>query len=246
MATKLLYIEDFDIVSCEAKVLGVSKTEDERTDIILDQTCFYPRGGGQDWDTGSISSDNGNFSVEEVRLDHEGVVHHIGSFGDGEFGIGEPANCEVDIKTRETNTRLHSAGHLLDMAVQELASDWIPGRGAHYPHMSFVEYEVPSGTETDEALKERLQQKVSELTQSDYQNKLLFMSKDEMAKYCRHVPDNLPSNKPLRIVLYADDFGIPCGGTHVKSTQEVGQINITKVKIKKGLAKVSYAVAGIN
>lgn len=84
------------------------------------------------------------------------------------------------------------------------------------------------------------------LSISDYENQLQFMSKGEMAKYCRHVPHNLPANKPSRIVLYADDFGIPCGGTHVKNVREIGDITIAKAKIKKGLAKVSYAVAGIN
>lgn len=111
--------------------------------------------------------------------------------------------------------------------------------------MSFVEYQA-GDTEVAEGLTEEVQKKVNELSTSTYDNKLLFVSKDEMSKYCRHVPDNLPSNKPSRIVLYAEDFGIPCGGTHVKAANEIGQINITKIKAKKSLAKVSYSVEGIN
>jgi Ser-tRNA(Ala) deacylase AlaX len=226
--------------------VGIEQTEDGHMAVILDQTCFYPRGGGQDWDTGIIESTNGNFAVQEVRLDEQGNVHHIGGFTNGTFPVGETVQCKVNEATREINTRLHSAGHLIDMALSTFKPDWTPVRGAHYPHMSFVEYQVPDGEQIDDAFVKHLQAAVSELSKSTYQNQLRFMSKDEMTSYCRHVPENLPINKPSRIVLYADDFGIPCGGTHVKNVQEIGQITVTKAKIKKGLAKVSYTVAGIN
>lgn len=246
MPTKLLYLGDFDVTSAEAKVLELKNSEDGRIIVVLDQTCFYPRGGGQDWDTGKIISANAIFAVEEVRLDEQGVVNHIGSFEKGEFKPGETIECQVDAAARQINTRLHSAGHVIDMAVAALQSEWLAARGAHYPHMSFVEYEVPDGTEFDEALLPALQEKVNKLSISDYENQLRFMSKEEMGKYCRHVPPNIPNNKPSRIVLYADDFGIPCGGTHVKKVKEIGEIVITKAKIKKGLAKVSYRVKDIN
>lgn len=242
MATKLLYLEDFDVVSCEATIVDIQKTEDERTDVILDQTCFYPRGGGQDWDTGTI----GDFVVEEVRLDPDGVVHHIGSGEYNIYVIKSPVQCKVDAERRDANTRLHSAGHVLDMAMQTIKTDWVPGRGAHYPHMSFVEYDVPADAMTDEDFRAALEAKVNQVAQSAYQNQVKFVSKGELSQYCKHVPENIPTNKPTRVVLYADDFGIPCGGTHVKQLKDIGTIRITKLKIKKQVAKVSYAVDGIN
>lgn len=245
MATKLLYLEDFDVVSCEATVVSVDKNEDETYIVTLDQTCFYPRGGGQDWDTGLLKTAQSTFEVQEVRLDEQGAVQHIGWFKEGEFQSGETVKGEVETGRRQINTRLHSAGHVIDMSMSTLKPDWKPVRGGHYPHMSFVEYEAPEGAETGN-LTEKLQEKVNMLSINDYVNQLKFVNRDELAKYCRHVPDNIPTNKPTRVVLYADDFGIPCGGTHVKAVKEVGSIQITKIKIKKGLAKVSYAVQGIN
>ncbi len=246
MATQLMYLEDFGVVACDAAVVEIKDAEDGRTVIILDRTCFYPRGGGQDWDTGSIRSDVALFNISEVRLDELGVVQHIGSFESGTFEPGDSVQCRVDEARRNTNTRLHSAGHVIDMALSEVAPDWIPGRGGHYPHMSFVEYAVPDGTVVAEGLVQTIQDTVDGLLGSAYQNKLMFVSKDQMPKYCRHVPENVPSNKPSRIVLYADDFGIPCGGTHVRQTADIGQVTVTKIKVKQGLAKVSYVVAGIN
>ncbi len=240
MATRLLYLEDFDVTTCDASVVEIRKTEDDRSVVVLDQTCFYPRGGGQDWDMGMIN----DFSVEEVRLDEDGVVLHIGN-SDINWPVGTSVHCEVDVERRNVNTRLHSAGHLVDMAMVEFKPDWIPGRGGHYPHMSFVEYEV-NDSQLDPTLQTRVQDRVNVLASQNYSNKILFMPPEEMGKYCRHVPPNIPKNKPSRIVLYADNFGIPCGGTHVRSVREIGNVTITKLKIKNGLAKVSYAVQGIN
>ncbi len=246
MATELLYMNDFDVVSVDARIEAVDNLEDGKIDIILDQTSFYPRGGGQDWDTGRITGSETDFEVSEVRLDAEGVVHHIGTYTKGQYAVGDDVACEVDAERRQANTRLHSAGHLIDMAMTTVEPEWIAGKGAHYPHMSFVEYQVPTGAVAGEPMAQVLQMKLDQLLASTYQNRLLFVSKDEMAAYCRHIPDNIPVNKPSRVVLYADDFGIPCGGTHVRQVADIGQVTISKLKIKKDVAKVSYAVAGVN
>lgn len=245
MATKLMYLEDFDVVTCDAHVQTVEQGDDGRAVITLDQTCFYPRGGGQDWDEGTIKGPNGVLDVSEVRLDEDGVVQHLGTL-EGEIKPGDEVSCKVDEKRRSDNTRLHSAGHLVDMAVQQLGWPWEPGKGAHYPHMSFVEYDAPEAVITD-GMVEQLQRKLDDLVQNGvYENKILFMPVEEMHKYCRHVPTNIPANKPARIVLYADDFGIPCGGTHVRRVSDIGRVVIPKVKAKKGIVKVSYRVEGVN
>lgn len=235
MATKLVYMDDFGVTTCEATVKAIQQTEDERTAVILDQTCFYPRGGGQDWDTGTI----GDFIVEEVRLDPAGLVWHIGH---GRAEEGKTVTCHVDEKRRADNTRLHSAGHVLDMAMSKLKPNWVPGKGAHYPYMSFVEY---AGEEFEDDLLSKLQSHINQLLQAPTVNTIKFVSKDELSTYCRIVPENIPDNKPTRVVLYGD-FGVPCGGTHVQRLSEIGKLEVTKIKHKKGTVKVSYRVEGIN
>lgn len=229
-------MDDFGVVSCDAVVQSVSKTEDDRTDIVLDQTCFYARGGGQDWDMGSIH----DFRVEEVRLDEHGVAHHIGHGPTP--AVGQNVHCEVDQERRTINTRLHSAGHLVDMANNAINPTWIPGRGAHYPHMSFVEYTNADVTEDG---RETLQKEVDAILSQKVSNTMKYVTKEELSRMCRHAPDNLPANKPIRVVLYGD-FGVPCGGTHVQNVADIGTIEITKIKTKKGVTKVSYRVEGIN
>lgn len=239
--TELLYMNDFDVETCEAKILSLTTLEDGRIDMVLDQTCFYPRGGGQDWDMGEIRGNAKTFIVEEVRLDEAGEVHHIGKSAQGTFETGDSIRGEVDHHRRQLNTRLHSAGHVIDRAIDSLGLDWVATKGQHYPDLSAVEYAGTWDPENADNLKQDIEAKANEFTKSGSNNTLKFMTPDEMKSVCKHVPENLPTNKPSRVVLY-DDFGIPCGGTHVRNIADVGEIRIPKLKQKKGVIRVTYEV----
>lgn len=236
---------DFGVEICTAKILSTEVSEDNRIDLVLDRTCFYARGGGQDWDTGTISSAHGSFTVQEVRLDETGTVHHIGTFSNGEFKVDEEVSCAADHNRRTVNMRLHSAAHVIDMAVADLGLDWIGTKGQHYPHLSAVEYGGTWDPAKAEEQRTDLEQRTNELIKHGSINSIRFMPVSEMHTVCRHVPDNIPANKPGRVVMYGDNFGVPCGGTHVKDIREVGIVTIPKIKAKKGVIRVSYAVEGI-
>jgi Ser-tRNA(Ala) deacylase AlaX len=238
-------MQDFDVETCDAKVLSITSTEDDRTEILLDQTCFYARGGGQDWDQGTITKSDAEFKVEEVRLDEDGIVHHVGQITSGAFDKDDTVSCKVDHERRLVNMRLHSAAHVIDMAVAKLGLDWAGTKGQHYPHLSAIEYSGTWEPEKAEELRTQIETLTNQLVEQGSHNTLRFMPVEEMHNYCRHVPDNLPKNKPGRVVLYGD-FGVPCGGTHVKNINQVGKVSIPKLKEKKGVIRLSYAVEGIN
>lgn len=244
--TELLYMQDFDVETCETTIESAAQTEDGRTDIILQETCFYPRGGGQDWDTGIIRNEQAEFAVEEVHLDENGHVHHIGSVTRGSFQAGDEVSGKVDQARRAINTRLHSAGHVIDMAIDSLGLDWVATKGQHYPHLSAVEYSGTWQAERAEELKADIERVANEFVKKATDNSLQFMPVEEMHTVCRHVPENIPKNKPGRVVMYGDNFGIPCGGTHVKNLSQIGVIKVPKLKEKKGTIRVSYTVDGIN
>lgn len=235
--TNLVYMEDFGVVECDAEVVKLDEHEGDKV-VVLDQTCFYPKGGGQDFDLGTISSDTVAFDVEAVFF-IDGEVKHIGHYRNGEFKVGDKVHCVVDEERRELNTRLHSGGHLLDMAVRQLGWKWTPGKGAHYPHMAFVEYEGEFDGENKEKYIEELQKKIDELINRGSTNTIKFMSPEEMEKTGAVVPDNLPKGKPTRAVFY-NDFPVPCGGTHVSYVKDIGKLQVTKIKKKDGNIRVSY------
>lgn len=239
MNTKLLYMEDMQALICSAIVQEIKEVHGKHI-LILDQTVFYPQGGGQPYDTGVISNHSSSLRVEEVRF-IEGKVHHIGILENGEFQSGAAIECRVDKDRRILHTRLHSAGHIVDMGLKQLVITWTPGKGYHFPDGPYVEYygnlDAPS-----EQLKTDLENACNEIIMSDLQTTTRFVEKCNMSKVCEHVPDYLPENKPARVVMYGD-FGIPCGGTHVRNLGEIGSISIRKIKQKKGLIKVSYQIS---
>ena len=237
--TKLLYMEEFDVTSCEAKVVRTEEFDGKQV-VILDQTCFYAKGGGQDFDQGSIKSGDNAFNVEGVFF-IDGVVKHIGEYESGSFSTGDSVTCEVDKERRQLNTRIHSGGHVLDMAMRNFNWGWVTGKGAHYPDMAFVEYSGEFDGEQKQKYISELQEKIDELIAGGSVNTLKFMTPEEMQETGAVVPDNLPKGKPSRVVFY-DDFAVPCGGTHVKDIKEVGKITITNIKRKNGQIRVSYSL----
>ncbi len=223
--TKLIYMEEMQKLEDEARVLDVIE-EEGRKIMILDQTIFYPQGGGQPYDQGVIENENGKFAVEEVRY-FEGAVKHIGT--GYSFQIGEQVELKVDEARRRLHMRLHSGGHLLDMAINKLGLGWKPGKGYHYPEGPYIEYDG----NLDDAEKESLQKKIE-----DTANAIISENIPTTIKF---LSDQLINGKPARVVLYGD-FSVPCGGTHVANLKDIGHLSIRKMSNKKGLIRVAYQV----
>lgn len=223
--TKLIYMEHMNTYSYKSTIENI-KSINGKTIIILNETIFYPQGGGQPYDTGIIKNENATFLVEEVRYVDE-QVYHIGTYESGRLTIGESAELFIDQEKRALHTRLHSIGHLVDMALKELSIDWIPGKGYHFPNGPYVEY-VGSldGFDKDKLIKD-LENKCNEIIGRNIETKLIFED------------DTLQNGKPRRIVYYGD-FSIPCGGTHVANLSDIGTVAIRKIKQEKENIRVSY------
>ncbi len=237
--THLVYLEDFSILENQAKAIEVTQ-EDGRLAVILDNTIFYPQGGGQPYDQGTIESSSGKFAVEDVRF-FGGIVKHYGRFDSGNFEQGDTVICKVNLERRVLHSRLHTAGHIVDWAVLQLQLPWVPGKGYHFPDGPYVEYEGSIEGVDKEKLKTDVEAFCARFIAENRPCKLVFMDKEKMHEVCHHVPDFLPEGKPARVVMFGD-FGVPCGGTHVKSLGEVGQVTIRKIKSNGTSIRVGYDV----
>lgn len=207
---------------------------------MLDQTIFYPQGGGQPYDKGIIEGSSGKFSVEEVRF-VDGVVKHIGKFESGSFQTGETVKCAVDEARRALHSRIHSAGHVVDMAVTALNLNWVPGKGYHFPEGPYVEYVGSFDGLNREKLKIDIENLCNKFVEENRETKLFFMEKKKMKEVCRFVPDYIPEGKSVRVVIYGD-FGVPCGGTHVGHLGDIRHITIRKIKADGANIRVAYDV----
>lgn len=237
--TNLLYLEQMYELTHDA-VVEQTERQDDRQVVILDQTIFYPQGGGQPYDTGVIENEDSRFVVEEVRF-ADGLVRHIGHFEGRPFISGEDVHCVVNKERRMLNSRLHSAGHLVDMAVAELKLDWPPTKGYHFPDSPYVEYAGTLDPDQREELIRQLQTLCRRFIAENAAVTCKLVSRTELEALCRFVPPNLPTNKPIRVVQF-DGFAVPCGGTHVHSLKEIGEETITKLKKKDQSIRVGYNI----
>lgn len=237
--TKLLYMEDMEAVEGTAIVLEVVELEG-KTIVFLDQTLFYAQGGGQPYDKGTIANDSATFEVEEVRY-MDGLIKHIGHFTCGGFASGDAVGLHVEPVRRALHCRLHSGGHMVDLALKRLGIAWVPCKGYHFPDGPYVEYSGSLDGHDRDALRAELEKTCNEIIAENIATSIEFVDAEELQKRGFEVPPTLAPGKPLRIVYYGD-FGIPCGGTHVGQLEDLRSMSIRKIKPEGDRIRVAYDV----
>lgn len=186
MQTKQIYYQDPYQKELQCKVLSVEPKEN-LSNIILDQTIFYPEGGGQPSDRGVL----GDAKVEYVRLSDGEIIHQV----KGKLKVGEDIKAVLDWNWRYKYMRIHTAGHLVHAVLMTMVKDLVPLRGSH-GKKAFLEYQG----ELDISKKEDMERKVNEVLQQDLPVVTKEVSYTELEKECQFLPPNLPKDKPLRMI----------------------------------------------
>ena len=239
--TSLKYLEYGNIFTDSATLLSVAQHHNNQQAVVVDQTIFYPQGGGQPYDKGLIKNGNNIFVIEEVRF-KDGTVYHIGFFQKGSFDVGTPVTLHVDKARRIFNSRNHTAGHLIDIAMRNLGINSIPTKGYHFPEGAYVEYEGTFDAAKRDILQTRLARAVDDLIKQTIPITIATVSRDKLTTMTYYIHDYIPYDKPSRVMIVQKYPAIPCGGTHVQNTKEVGSIIIDKIKNKKGNLRISYSI----
>jgi misacylated tRNA(Ala) deacylase len=196
--------------------------------VVLDQTLFYPKGGGQPWDTGTIVRGNDEFKVVYVGKFAGEISHEVDHAGLGE---GEKVHCILDWERRYKLMRSHTAAHLF-------ASLLCTGTGALVTGNQIEEDKVRFDfnlEKFDPGIVREYVAKSNELFRRDISVKWYELPRDEalrilgVVKMAEAFPPNIPS---LRIVEIVGVDAQADGGTHVKNLKEVGQIELLKTENK--------------
>ena len=234
MKTKQIYYEESYKTVCEAVVLDVIG-DGKQTGMVLDQTIFYPEGGGQPGDRGEIVGKNGKMVVENTRLVN-GEILHLGKIA-GDIKTGDKVNLKLDSNFRLKYMRIHSAGHLVHDVLMTMTENLIPLKGSH-GSKAFLDY---TG-EFDVGKKNELEQKVNDAIQKG----LSIITKDatieELEKECKFIPPNLPKNKKLRMIKMGDFSAMPDGGVQVANTNEIGKVVINEITSQDRVVSIKYRV----
>ncbi|KAI3692398.1 hypothetical protein L6452_32213 [Arctium lappa] len=231
-----------------ATLLSSFLGEDGRHVLILDCTIFHPQGGGQPSDTGfitDVSSSRFKFVVQDVRSKN-GIVYHYGVFEkiDEDLDGGVQVVLSVDEARRKLNSRLHSAGHLLDVCMQKVGLSHLePSKGYHFPDGPYVEYKGIVPQAELQSKQKELELEAQSLISKGGKVSVAVYPYEEASELCGgSLPDYIPKGSNPRIVRLGDFPGCPCGGTHVSDISELGNMKVTQMRTKKGVTKVYYNI----
>ena len=210
--------------------------------VVLDRTPFYAEGGGQIGDRGELIGVNGRMRVSDTQRTGDAIAH-LGELS-GALRVGDPVRAEVDDARRWASARNHTGTHLLHRALRDVlgeqakqAGSWVGPEG--------LRFDFPAQTATPrEALRE-VERIVNAQIRRDAPVKPEWMPMEEAQALGadmffgeKYVPESV---RVVQVDGYSKEL---CGGTHVASTGQIGQLIITgESSIGAGLRRIE-AVTG--
>jgi misacylated tRNA(Ala) deacylase len=238
--TELLFRADPYLQEAEARVLAHTP----EGGIVLDRTVFYPTGGGQPGDSGSLRWDGGRLAIATAVKAEGGGVALVPAEPAAMPPVGAPVSQALDWERRHRHMRVHTALHLLSVVIP------LPVTGGQIgAERGRLDFDMPDPPE-DVA---RLETALNLLIDLDLKVTDTWITDADLAANPGLV--KTMSVKPpvgqgrVRLVRIGEGTGQvdlqPCGGTHVARTAEIGRVEIDKVE-KKGRQnrRVSVTLAG--
>ncbi|MEM2910186.1 MAG: alanyl-tRNA editing protein [Nitrososphaerota archaeon] len=238
--TRKLYLEDSYKKEAESYVLRWIKETGRKGYLVVKETIMHPKSGAQPSDRGVLESDGTTFTVSKV-MEYDSVIVHYGEISGGDFKEGMDVRMHLDWERRYKIMRTHTAGHIVDYAVVTVYGRPFQSQSAtHDVGHGFQEY---LGKYLGD-LKERIEDVANEVAVSNRPVFAEYVSAHELGKKVFGAPNlgRLPRLDVYRIIVIEGINAIPCGGTHVKNTSEVGRIKIESVEQVSNGFRVSYRV----
>ena len=224
MPTELLFRDDPYLTSAEATVLAVN----DRRGIVLDRTVFYATGGGQPGDTGTLQRADGAIAIATtVYGDTKADIVHVPGDSEALPEPGERLTAVLDWERRHKLMRIHTGLHLLSVVLP------FPVTGGQ---IGTDEGRLDFSIEGEVLAKEEIEEKLNALVAADYPVTTEWITDEELAANpgmvkTMKVKPPVGSGR-VRLVRIGDIDLQPCGGTHVRSTAEIGRLGIGKMESK--------------
>jgi alanyl-tRNA synthetase len=231
--TKKLYYEQSSDIEFEAVVLDFFDGY-----AVTDQTLFYPDGGGQPADTGSLVSSDSMVRVDGVIKIGEVILHHITG---GVLRRGERVKGMVDEERRWSLMRHHTATHILLHAAKEVLGVHIHQAGAQKgSESSRIDIRHFKHITPDELRKIETEANRMIMASQPVEISVEDRTKAEQKYGFSLYQGGVPPGRDIRVVKVAGDIEA-CAGTHCRNTGEVGVIKIIRVEhIQDGIERIEF------
>jgi alanyl-tRNA synthetase len=234
--TRLLYYEDPSIREFYAQIIKII----QENYVILDQTSFYPRGGGQEPDKGTI----GDAKVFEVIKQGDIVLHRIEDLSSS-LSEGLMVKCKLDDTRRNSITKHHTATHILNSSARNTLGSWVWQNSA-FKDVNYGRLDITHHSALNKEEVDRIEKTANEIVMKNLNVNIKEYERGESEqKFSFRIYQGgvVPSNK-VRIVNISEFDIEACGGTHVNRTGELGLVKILKSeRIQDGVVRLEF-VAG--
>ncbi len=231
--TELLYYPHPKMREFDAEIIGAFEDK-----VILDRTAFYPEGGGQDSDTGTLLCDAGEMKVLAVEKYGRVVVHTV----DRIAATSGAVHGIIDWQRRMDLTRHHTATHIVNAAAKEVLGRHVWQAGAH-KSTEMARLDITHYRQLSEEEFYEIERIANSIVQEDIPMNLGFMSREEaerMYGFTLYQGGVVPG-KELRIVEIPGVDVEACGGTHCERTGEVAIIKLIRTKrIQDGVLRIEF------
>jgi alanyl-tRNA synthetase len=231
-ATDRLYYQDSRLLEFDARVSSLSELDDGQIAVTLDRTAFYPTGGGQPTDTGTLGDAR---VVDCIDAEDEGVLHVIQGPAPE---VGDTVHGKIDWLRRLDHLQQHTGQHILSAAFVQLFDA---------PTLSFrvLDHECEIDVALVDPTGERVEQAVDLANQIIWESRPISIRQVTSAEAATLPLRKEPAREGELRLIEINDFDLtPCGGTHAGSTGEVGVIAVRSWERAKGLTRIHF-MAGI-
>jgi misacylated tRNA(Ala) deacylase len=224
-----LFSRDAYLTTCEATV-----TASNDDGVVLDRTVFYARGGGQPGDTGVLRWDGGEAGVADtVKSRETGEITHVLDAGATPPPVGASVTAEIDWGRRHTLMRTHTALHALSGIIFTDHGARVTGGNMDDQGSARMDFELDSmSQELGQQIEEKLNQRLAE----DVPVHVSFLPRSEALDdpdLIRTKVSLIPESvDPVRVIDIEGIDKQADGGTHVRSTAEVGRVRVVKTESK--------------
>lgn len=216
---KPLYFDDCYLKEFDSVVVSV-----DGTNVVLENTAFYPTSGGQLNDMGKLAANGKEYAVKDVKKSDAGIVHALAEPG---LAVGDKVHGVIDWERRYRMMRMHSAAHVLCASVHTLTGAFVNGKQLDIPQ-SRIDFTLET---FDRNAIQQFGEHANATIAKGAPIKMFALPREEALK----VPDLVklaekmpPAIAEWRIVEIVGVDIQPCGGTHVKDIKEIGAIKVLK------------------
>ncbi len=227
MATECLFRDDSYLRDCEARVVAVT----EQGGAVLDRTVFYAASGGQPGDSGILTLADGRQVPIATAVYTDAAkteIAHVPAPGAAAFKAGDRVTATIDWDKRHARMRMHTALHLLSAALPYAVTGGSVGESE-----SRLDFDIPEAGLDKDAITAQ----VNEMIASNAPVTSRWISDAELEANPGLVKTmSVKPPKGTGQVRLIEIEGLdlqPCGGTHVRSTAEIGKVLVTQIE-KKG------------